>query len=192
MANANMNFLMDYLRVRLPGATDAAIQLEMFAILDEFLSQTSVWKEDIDFAVVPGTLSYDIVPTTGTPIRLAQVTNSSGIGVPGYMATPGTVVFPSDPQVSDTYTATIILSVIEPITREGYPDFPDWILARHWRTIADGVLGAMMSQIAKPYTSQTAAVFHLRKYRNEVAIARVGVSRLNVHRGQSWQFPVFA
>lgn len=72
MPNADMNRLMDHARIRLPGALDAAIQMELFSALNEFFQKSNIWYEDIQFPVQPtddtylenpDAFTYDIIPS---------------------------------------------------------------------------------------------------------------------------------
>jgi hypothetical protein len=75
---------MDHARIRLPGALDAAIQMELFAVLNEFFQKSNIWYEDIQFQAQPTSdtylenpeaYTYDIVPTKGTVTRLVGTVN---------------------------------------------------------------------------------------------------------------------
>ena len=50
----------------------------------------------------------------------------------------------------------------------------------------------MMSQAAKPYSSERLAVYHMRRFRSGIAAARTDAMRQNAYRGQAWRFPSFA
>lgn len=198
MANADMNRLMDHARVRLPGALDAALQLELFAVMNEFFQSSNIWFEDIQFAVTPTTANYldnpeaytyQIVPDQGSITRLIGTVDSKGFAQKAYMPTLGDVVLAYSPNTADTYTARVALTVTDPVTREGYPQFPDWVLNKYGNDILDGVIGRMMSQIAKPYSSPVMAQFHLKNFKQAVAQAKVEASHQNVYRGQTWRFP---
>lgn len=198
MPNADMNRLMDHARIRLPGALDAAIQMELFAVLNEFFQKSNIWYEDIQFQAQPTSdtylenpeaYTYDIVPTKGTVTRLVGTVNSQEIPVRATMPVLGRLVLTYPPEMSDTYTTRVALTVVDPVTQDGYPDFPDWIMKKYGNGILDGVLGRMMSQIAKPYTSTQGAQFHLRSFKQIVSQAKVEAARKNVYRGQNWWFP---
>ena len=198
MANADMNRLMDHARIRLPGALDAAIQMELFSALDEFFQKSNIWYEDVAFAVAPTTatyysnpeaFTYELVPDQGSIVRLIGVADSQGVPQMATMPKPGDVVLSFSPNADDTYTARVTLTVTDPTTRDGYPEFPDWVLNKYGSEILDGVLGRMMSQIAKPYTSPAIAMIHLKKFSAAVSQAKVEASHQNVYRGQSWSFP---
>lgn len=198
MANADMNRLMDHARIRLPGALDGAIQMELFAVMNEFFQGSNIWYEDVQFPVQPtsesffdnpGAYTYDVVPSQGSATRLIGIADSQGRAQRGFMPTLGQVVLAYSPNVADTYTARIALTVSDPVTREGYPQFPAWILDKYGNDILDGVLARMMSQIAKPYTSPTLAQYHGRMFKQAVSQAKVEASHQNVYRGQNWRFP---
>lgn len=198
MANADMNRLMDHARIRLPGALDAAIQMELFSALREFFGGSNCWYEDIDFTALPtdseyyadpDAYTYDLAPTDGTITRVLFVRDDQGRPISATMPIPGTLVLGYAPDVAKTYTARVALTVVDPVTREGYPSFPDWVLTKYGTEILDGVLGRMMSQLAKPYSNPTLALAHLRKFKQGVNKARVEAKTGNVYRAQDWRFP---
>lgn len=198
MASQDMNRLMDSAKIRLPGAMDANIQNELFYCLNEFFQTSNIWYEDIQFPVTATSLSqfsnpeaytYTVVPSSGTINRLIGVANSQGIPQGAVMATPGEVVLRFSPNADDTYTARVALTVTDPVTREGYPEFPAWILNKYGNDILDGVLSRMMSQLAKPYSNPQMAMVHAKNFKNAISQAKVEAQHQNVYRGQSWNFP---
>jgi hypothetical protein len=189
---------MDHARIRLPGALDAAIQMELFAVMNEFFQSSNVWYEDIQFTVQPtadeyfsnpDAFTYDVIPTQGTITRLVGVINSQGNPQKAFMPTLGQVVLGVSPNATDTYTARVALTVSDPVTRDGYPEFPGWIMDKYGNDILEGVLSRMMSQIAKPYSSPQMAQYHGKMFKQAVSQAKVEASHQNVYRGQSWHFP---
>lgn len=199
MANADMNRLMDSARIKLPGALDAAIQIELFAVLHEFFQETNIWYEDIQFDVTPTNDTYLENPDAytyeltvledGTINRLISVVSSDGFVKKAVMPTPGYVILAYSPDKADTYTARVSKTVLDPVTRDGYPVFPDWIMKKYGIDILDGVLGRMMGQIAKPYSSPQIATVHLRNFKQAINKARAEAMHGNVYRGQNWRFP---
>ena len=199
MANADMNRFMDSARVKLPGALDATIQLELFAILNTFFQSSNIWYEDIAFDVTPTSSTYLedpdsytyqlLVEEQGVVNRLMTVVNSDGIVQSAIMPIPGYVILQYSPNTADTYTARVTKTVTDPVTRDGYPLFPDWIMNKYGNDILDGVLGRMMTQIAKPYSSPTVGAVYLRKFQQSVNKARVEAMHANLYRGQKWRFP---
>lgn len=199
MANADLNRLMDNARVKLPGALDAAIQLELFAILNEFFQESNIWTEDIAFDVTattdtylanPDAYTYQIQPQEGGVInRLIGVVNSSALPQRAIMPTPGYVILQFSPNAADTYTARVAKTVTDPTTRDGYPVCPDWVINKYGNDVTDGVIGRMMAQIAKPYSSPQLAPVYLRNFKQGTNKARAEAMHGNVYRGQNWRFP---
>ena len=190
MANADFNRLMDQLRIRLPGALDGTLQLELFSVMNEFFQNSNCWSEDIPMRVTPSRTTYEIVSTTPSLInRLLDVKTSSGVVIAARMPQPGTIELFNAPSQDDVYTVQVALTITDPVDREGYPEFPDWFLAKYGNDILDGVLGRMMSQLAKPYSQPQLAQYHMRRFTQ--AVNRAGVEALHGHvfRGQYWKFP---
>lgn len=182
--------LMDNIRIRLPGAIDGTIKNELFATLDEFFQASNVWTEDVEFDVQAGVTTYNVIPTGVAMInRLMGVVDANQLPVAVTMATPGEIVLVYEPTTVGTYTAQLSLTVADPTTRDGYPISPDWVLDYYANDILDGVLGRMMSQIAKPYTNERMAIYHMRRFSGAVSRAKVMAQHRNVYRGQNWRFP---
>lgn len=189
-ANSDVQRLMNNLRVSLPGAIDSAIQLEIFNVLDEFFQTTKAWREDISFSTAVGDTSYDIVPTGISQIdTLLYVLDANSSPVDAAMETPGTVTLRVAPSVVQALTATVALTVTDPVDRDNYPIFPQWLLAKHMDTILSGVLARMMAQPAKPYTNAALAAFHQRKFDGGSSKARIEARAKNTFGTQTWRFP---
>lgn len=192
--------LMDLLRVRLPGARDEIIKLELFSTLDEFFRDSNLWQEDIVFPVTSGvTDEYEFVngdrdqpQIKATYNRLMYILDDNDQETYGCMQQPGVVNLSTAPSANVNYTARFALSVTDPTTSDGYPTLPGWILAKYRDDFLDGVLARMMTQPAKSYSNPTLATYHARRFRNAIAKARAEAQVRNVYRGQSWRFPSFA
>lgn len=186
--------LMNNARIRLPGATDGAIQLELFNVLDEFFQRSKIWQKKIEFAVTsaddPDTTTYYIeAESVATINSLMGIVTSKGAPVYGTMQTPGEIILNTQPGQDDTYTATVSLTVNDPVARDNYPEYPQWILDKYYLALLDGLLGRMMSQPAKPFTNIPLATYHGRKFRSAIAQARTDSLRKNLNNAQAWRFP---
>jgi hypothetical protein len=188
--------LMSNVSTHLPGATPAVIQLELFNVLSDFFQNSNIWQEDIPFAV----RAADTVPTTyyveqeslASIVRLLWMVDSSSLPKFGTMATPGEIVLLNQPSQDDTYTATVALTINDPVGADGFPEFPDWIVNKYSTGLIDGVVGRMMAQPAKPYTNMQLAGVRTRSFRSCVATAKAEALHMNVNNAQSWRFPRFA
>jgi len=193
-----MTRLVDNATFRLPGALPGALLPELFAVLDEFFQVTSCWYEDISFTALPTQNTYTQAPedftylltsAQGKVIRLRYVKDSGGVGVEASMPIPGDVVLRHAPVSTSGYIARSTLTVSDPTTRDGYPECPDWVIAKYSNGLLDGILGRMMSQIAKPYSSGQVAMMHLKRFRSAMSSARVETTRQNLHGAQTWMYP---
>lgn len=192
--------LMNNARSRLPGAIDTALQLELFNVMDEFFKKSNVWNEDIDL-IIPGLdpagTIYELTPTGPALIDkllwVFQIPDDTSIGrgpqIGAAMQTPGQLTLALQPSSNVNYRVTVALTVQDPTLRNGYVTFPAWVLAKYRDAILDGLLGAMMSQPNKPYTNTQLGVFHMRKFIQKTASARVEWTRNNNYRAQAWAFP---
>lgn len=190
MADATeLDRLMDNVRIRLPGAVDSVIRLEIFNVMDDFFQRSNSWTEDVTFTTDPGVTEYDVTCGPGNPNRLMYVVNADGIAQAATFELPGTLVIASAPTEAEEWTARIAMTVRDPIGRDGVPYFPDWILSKYGTDLIDGVLGRMMSQVAKPYSNMQMAQFHSKRFGSVVNQAKVEAMHKNVYRGQTWRFP---
>lgn len=197
MPGTEMDRLLDQARIRLPGAVDAAIIPELTSVLREFFSGSNVWREEITFPVFatssnifldPDDFAYDLVPSEGAILRLLGVRTASGTGIHARMPVPGTVLLSVSPSSDTDYIAAVVLTVAPPAPST-VPTAPEWVVERHHDVLLDGLLGRMMSQLAKPYSSPSIAAVHLRRFKRGTAEAKVEANRGNVYAAPSWRFP---
>lgn len=191
MANADVNRLMDNLRVRLPGAVDTALQMELFNALTEFFMGSNIWRENIEIYVVPDVTNYDLTPMGNAKVvRLMSVEDNNKFPVSASIdLITQELALAQAPANAATYVAQVALSVDDPVDKEGYPQFPAWVLSVYQSDIIDGVLARMMSQPAKPYSNTQLAIYHERRFASAIAMARAEAQRRYVYGGQTWRFP---
>jgi hypothetical protein len=184
-------------RMRLPGALDAAIYQETFAVLDELFKTSMCWREIISFAVTTTDWSHTIASAVSSAAlyRLISVEDGNGTTVEttrsigATMEVPGTIVLNNLPPIADTFYATVGLTIDEPVDSDTGPIVPAWVFEQYRQGILDGLLGHMMSQPAKPYSNERMAVYHSRRFRGMISRARVDAMHKNLHGGQAWRFP---
>lgn len=190
---------MNNVRVQCPGATNDAIQLVLFSVMDKFFKDTNLWKEDIDFTVPgmePANTVYQLTPTG--PCLIDKLMWVYGVpaqdGVRGqrvyaYMSVPGELTLHAQPSSDEQYRATVALTVADPTQRDGYVLFPKWVLDKYRDTILNGLLGSLLSTPSKPWTNNQLSVYYLRKWTSGLGLARVEGQRNNVFRAQAWAYP---
>jgi len=185
--------------MRLPGALDAALLLELFIVAEEFLRDTSAWKEILAFTALPSddlyilnsaAYTFDLTLPTGSKCEsLLGVYNVDQVPVKAQMPVPGSIVLDVLPEAATGLYAHVTLNVAEPADIDGLSVMPDWVMERHWPAMLDGVLSRMMSQMGKPYTNLQQGAFHARRFNGRKAQARVEAMRSNLYGAQAWTFP---
>jgi len=200
--SANMDRLMNNARARLTGATDDALQRELFNVMDDFFKGSNVWNEDIELEVPgqdPAGTEYEITPTGPALIdkllwvftKPDQTTISRGSGIRASMQIPGVLVLDTQPSSDVTYIVTVANTVQDPTLRNGYVTFPAWVLDKYRDVILAGLLGGMMMQPSKPYTNNQLAVLNKRLFTQGITAANGEWRRNNTYRMQAWAFPRF-
>lgn len=195
MSDLDLTRLMKNARISLPGAIDSAIKNELFAVMKEFFQKSSCWRETVPFGVDPDDTeqTYQLVPSMGIVTQLMWVKDEMGNQRRfGTMDEPGVLVLNETPSSPAEWTANIALSVDEPKTEDGYPQFPQWVIDRYENGLLDGILGRMYGQPAKPYTSGQAAMMKMKFFRATINEATIAANQSNVYGAQAWRFPKFA
>lgn len=186
---SNLTTLIDQARMRLPGALDAAIFVELSSTLKEFFEQSNIWQERIEVYAVPGVVEYELDADTDYTtefIRLMHVKNADGRVISASMETPGTIILATAPAGAETYYATVAKNLV---ATGSSPVVPDWIIGKHYNGLLDGLLGRMMSQLAKPYSNPRLAVVHLANFKRTMNLARKQATHQNIYSAQRWRFP---
>lgn len=194
--------LMNQARVTLVGSSDAGLKGAFYDVCSEFLNDSSAWTQDVSFLAITTRTEYMLNVPEGQIIRLAGVatpqtpqgqaqnanTVPGGIPVPALMPDVGTVVIPA--QNADTrLVATFVCNVGLPSDRKGVPIAPDWLLPIWHVGLLDGLLGKMMLQPGKSYSNERTATYHLKRFRDAIARARVSKLRASTNGTQAWRFP---
>jgi hypothetical protein len=183
--------LRDTLRIRLPGAVDGLINLELFNLLDEFCRTTNAYREVLSTQLEEGVQNYEITPE-GKEILLVYQTAHYSLSVGGALFDDGVLKLPNPPTPEDL--AYPLYTEVSLVPTDSQADPESWLPAplyqRFHQALLDGTLSRMMSQVAKPYSSERMALFHGRRFRNHMALARarvVGDSEPGA--GGNWRFP---
>jgi len=210
---ADLDHLLNQARVKLPGASDAGIKHELYDVLDEFFKITSAWKEDEILQIIPNTQTYPLNPGKGGQIiRLYSVLDADLIQQPAILGGPGLIPNPPGNTASQQYpitnevtfsqiifripyttaqqfVVTVIKSVVQPTDKNHIPEIPDWVIPRFGLTLTDGLLGKMMGHPKKSYSNDSLSVYHLKRFRDEMAMDRVQIMRGNTQGLQKWIYP---
>jgi hypothetical protein len=187
---------MNQARVKLTGASDAALKGELFDVVHEFYDRSSWWLDVLTLNILPNIVAYDLVPVNGTVIRLAGLMTfdplnptSPGTTRGGMMPNPGTVILLDVPGIPQTFNATVVLNVVLPTDTNGFPITDHKLLRIYSTGILDGLLGRMMSQPNKSYSNSSMGVYHLKQFERIINQARVAALRNNAFGSQAWVYP---
>lgn len=180
---------MDLIRVKCTGASDAGIKAEFFEVATEFFNDSNAWQESVAFQTAAGQTDYTVQASSeGRIIRLAGVVDANNIPQAALMPDIGTVQLQNAPNTVYTLTAYFVKTCDLPADR-GVPLMPDALFRMYSIWLRDGVIGNLMSEENKSYTNAKLAAYHLQRYRNGIARARIQTQRANTSGAGSWRFP---
>ncbi len=189
LAPTDVTQLLNRAKTMLVGVADPMLRTELFDVLSEFFNDSSSWTELITLNVNSTTTRYLLTPTEGQIIRLESVLDGNLSRVPALMADVGTLILAHAPNATTQYFVTVTKNVCLPNTKDMTPIGPDWVLPLWHVGILDGLLGKLMNQLAKPYSNTEKAAYHLKRFRDAIARARVSKQRANTRGTQAWRFP---
>lgn len=180
--------IVNNITVRLPGVLEALVKTELFSTLNEFLTETGLWTEEITFEVTGGETSYEVYPEAAAAVIRLQSVTENDIPVAATMPEPGVVRLRNEPSAATEMVATVVLSP-NTLDQDDYPSVPLWVWGKYENALIDGVLGRMFMQPAKPYSSERLAIFHSRRFRSAIGAGKSDARRQHLDRGQAWRFP---
>lgn len=195
IAKADFDQLMNEARVTLVGASDAGLKGALYNVLTEFLNDSSSWTQSVQVNAVTTRREYPLQVPEGQIIRLVGVSqpssalNGQPVFIPALMPSVGTLFLSQAPATAATYEAEVVTNVSLPVGRDGIPGGPDWLLPIWHNEILDGLLGRMMMQPGKSYTDKGLSAYHLKRFRDGIARARVSKLRAKTNGAQAWRFP---
>lgn len=192
---------MNQARVTLVGASEAGLRGAFYDTLAEFFNDSSSWTQDVVVSAVPGRRHYPLVVNEGQIIRLGGVftappptgsgvnTLPGGLFIPALMPEIGELVINHSPSSATQYIASVVCNVSLPTAKDAVPIAPAWVLPVWHVGILDGLLGKMMMQPNKSYSNVQTSAYHLKRFRDAIARARVSKLRANTNGSQAWRFP---
>lgn len=178
-------------RLRLPGAIDDVMKVELFSILDEFLRRTHIWQEDISVGVTTDNKMYELSSNEWVAAinELIRVNNKDAISISASMPVAGELLLYNYPSEDQTYSVLVSLALASAVDEDGYPQVPEWIIIKYHEAFKDGLLTHMLMQPAKPYYNETLAKYYGIRFRSSMDEAFYDVKSQNTFDGQSWIYP---
>lgn len=185
MANIAFSSLYDQVMPYLPGVELGMLNLQIRKVLRDFMTRTTITREEFLFDTVAGTATYKLTPTYGEVSSILGVyAQGSEFPLPvvpeerRWARSPGQpagwfALLASMPAVwpvpDDVYPVRIVAAVRPALATD---NVPEEIVAEHAETIAAGVLSAMYAMPGKPWTKTDAAAASGRAYSNSVKTIR--------------------
>jgi hypothetical protein len=179
-------------QVHLPGAIEDVFKQELYNVCEEFFKTTNTWQEFVPFTTIQDKRVYEVVPTVGVFVRLMEVRDQDGYARMAVMTDDMFLTLRDLPTGGYEYVAAIAVTCVDPVKKDGWPEVPAELLTKFYEPLTEGLLGRMMVQPAKPYSNSELGVFHQRRFRNLMAIARVEQLHASTFNVQNWRFPRFA
>tara|TARA_R110000772_G_scaffold235182_3_gene346789 strand:- start:6947 stop:7609 length:663 start_codon:yes stop_codon:yes gene_type:complete len=189
-------------RVRLPGAGIDALELELFNTIVELCTETGVWRERIERNIVANKINYDVGSVTGgSRIGYIMSLTMNGTiyqqlgadaadigGNTGYELLEDFTTVRINPAPSSNAPKALKASItLIPTSQTTL--LPDAIMALYTETILDGLMGRMMSHVAKPYSNPDQSRYHQRRFRAAITRIRRTVRAGNTKGSPPWIFP---
>jgi hypothetical protein len=181
--------LLGQAEVTLSGASRVELRVQLYEVLEEFFDLSNCWQEGIPFTVVPEMMNYPIYTASGRILRLNGVLDQNYVTQAAVMPEIGKISFLYPYSNTQTMTAIVVKTVTDPLCCHPPSGVPDWLLPVHGIGLFHGVVGKMMLQPGQSYSNPQVANYHLQKFRDAWAHARVAVARANTIGTQNWVFP---
>lgn len=200
----DLEYVMNELRIKLPGASDTGIKQALWGVIKKFLMDTNSWKESQSLLVTAAVQQYNIAPRDGGQImRLVGVTDGNRCPVRAVMdeigtldvLTPITVTSLTPPAgtvgTSPNYPWTVFLmkNILLPGTKDNIPIAPAFVLSAYSQCVIDGVCANMMMEQAKTYTNVQMAAYHRKLYLDGITTALSDTWNQNLFGGERWTYP---
>jgi len=192
--------------VKLVGVSEKALLAELFDVLSEFFNDSSCWTELVTIPYQANVQSYSVNVPEGQIIRLENVTDwgptipllptqaippgtPAPLFVSAVMPIHGTVTVKNIPDTNGYYQAQFVCNTALPTGRDMVPIAPHWVLPIWHLGILDGLLGKMMTSPNKSYSNAQQGAYHLKRFRDAIARARISKLKANTVGAQAWRFP---
>lgn len=193
MALGELETLLDNLRIRLPGALDGTLLIELHNTMNEMCQVGHVWRQLVEVPLTAGERLYTVTPPTGAlPLAIYGVSHVSN-RISSNIAWDPSLNQAYLAEAPDAAEAVIPLYLDFAFTPdEDFEDVPLEVRKRYHHNILDGALARMMSQIAKPYSNPGTAAIHAQRFRSFLGHSRRDSRTGGKPNAQNWSFPSFA
>ena len=180
--------LMGQANVSLTGTSTVGLRIQLIEVLQQFFDESNCWRECIGITVIPDAQDYPVQPLNGRVLRLLAVLDQNAVPQSAIMEELGIVRFLYP--YTDTQPMTVFVIKTLAVSDLCFPpDIPDWLLPVHGLTLLHGLIGNMMLQPGESFSNPQMANYHIQKFRDGIAHARVAANKSNTVGLQTWMFP---
>jgi len=194
--------LFNDIKLTVPGAIDAVIYQELWRVIEDFLSNTNAWVEEVPFYVEPNKFDYQVTPLgKGMAERLLMVFDPAQAwpekrwtqqGIRFQM--PDRIILMYSPSTATTWRAAFAKNISDPPLSATQPlpvidTGASWVIDMYRDAFRFGTLGYLFMQPAKPYSNPKLGAMNWQSYVAERGRARTAILHENVYGGQKWMYP---
>ena len=195
---------------RLPGAPLVALQQEWLWAAREFFSRSTAWRHTLPaITIVAGTDLYSLTsdvtdasinqvhqasipdrylsPSSQHPVVLGNQESET----PTQFSSPNQTDIRLWPKPSKEITDGLLVTV-SLIPTSLTTAMPDYLGNQFFEPLLDGMLGKMMNYPNRPFSNDTKAAYHLRRFRSGMARARNNAIHGLNESSNTWNYPGFA
>lgn len=194
MSCTHQDRLLQTLRTQIPGVTDDMLSIQLFNVIDEFFRRTNAWRHTDEMPLEEDVSEYVFPVPSGATIVRAIAMSHNGQPI-GYQMTPPDIVWlfrqPDLPMLDYPLLATMALSVHKDCLEQDCCDWgvPEWCWDSYFQAWLDGMLGRFYAMPAKPWANPQQAIYHHKRFRNEMAGHKQEAAKGFVYGVPGWVFP---
>lgn len=193
------------LTTRLPGISSGQLDLELKSTIREFFTKSGYWVEELPAIDIKAdkdqyrvntqgqsvVMGVQQVFVSGTPIGLTtyrpKFQNSGSARASSAYPVEVDLLELSPVPNTDIDGGLIVIARLNPIGE--ICKVPETAATHFFDEIMDGVLGRLYSQPGKPYTNLIQSQYHLKRFRDGMAMARDIARKRFSTATRPWSFP---
>ncbi len=191
---ASIENILKNARIKLPGAIDSAIMVELFNVVDMFCRRADANRYAAPVPITAGSVAYTVTFTGEVVVRVFNIAHEK-MDTSGafYDADSNLLTIGNVPTADDAEYPVYLNVSLAP--KPGVSDPDEWMQELTWQryasTLLDGLLSAMHGQPAKPYFNERLATFYGRRFRNGINLAKQQTAVGQAPNAASWRFPKY-
>lgn len=201
--------LLDTIQVRVGGATESVVRLELGNVARNFFERSTAWRVGYTQAMTQAgpSVAYPI-PRFGKVADVAAIVHALYKGVPLSCVPSAFVVSqlnmtgpPRQLQWDDTDYFVLTPGVIDAdnplfmvlaLRTDQIEHVPDHIIARYYEPLRVGTLAALHGMPNKPWTNPAESQMQTRRHIGQISEAKRRAEASFVRGALPWRYPVFA